>query len=129
MTRRVYLYFTVTFILGAALGGLGVYYFFWATGRIAHRSFNKDRALSHLKKELNLSATQVQQLSQIFDDGAQKIKEIQKQMDPQLQALRQENRNRIREILNPDQVKKFDELVRQIDERRRRRQASSPPSH
>lgn len=127
MTRRVYLYFTVTFVLGVVLGGVGAYYFLWSSGRIAHRGFNKDRVLTHLKAELNLSATQVQQISQILDDGAQKIKDIQKQMDPQIQALHEENRNRIRKVLNPDQVKKFDELVRQIDERHRRR-AASPPS-
>ncbi len=129
MTRRVYLYFTVTFVLGVALGGLGVYSFYSSSGRIAHHGFNKERAVSHLKKDLNLSDTQVQQLNQIFDDAAQKIRLIQKQMDPQFQALRQENRNRIRQILNPDQVPKFDDLVRQSDERHRRRQASPPPSH
>ena len=127
MTRRVYLYFTVTFVLGTVLGGLGIYYFLWSSGRIAHRGFNKDRVLKHLKGELGLSAAQVQQIGQILDDGAQKIKDIQKQIDPQIQAIHAENRDRIRKVLNPDQVKKFDELVRQIDERRRRR-ASSPPS-
>ena len=129
MTRRVYIYFTVTFVLGVALGGLGVYYFLWSSGRIAHRGFNKERTLSHLKKELNLSDSQVQQISQIFDEGSQKIKEIQNQTDPQVQAIHQENRNRIRQVLSPDQVKKFDELVRQIDERRKRRQVSPPPAH
>jgi hypothetical protein len=129
MTRRAYLYFTVTFVLGIILGGAGTYYFLWSSGRIARRGSSKERVLAHLKQELALSPEQVQQISQILDEGAQKIRDVQKQMEPQIQAVHEENRNRIRKVLNPDQLKKFEELVRQIDERRRRRAASPPPSH
>ena len=45
MTRRVYFYFVATIVLGAILGGVGVYYSLWYTGRLQHRDgFNKDRA-------------------------------------------------------------------------------------
>ena len=48
MTRRAYLYFGATIVLGAILGGVGVYYFFWHTGRIQHPGgFNKGRAVAH----------------------------------------------------------------------------------
>ena len=67
MTRRVYFYFFVTTILGAILGGVGVYYFLWDTGRLQHHDgFNKDRAVAHLKKALNLSDAQTQQVGQII---------------------------------------------------------------
>ena len=56
MTRRVYFYFTLTFILGVILGGGGEYYMLWSAGRLSHRTFNKDRAVAHFKKELALSA-------------------------------------------------------------------------
>jgi Spy/CpxP family protein refolding chaperone len=128
MTRRVYLYFTLTFILGGILGGGGEYYLLWSTGRLSHRGFNKDRAIAHFKNELDLSADQVQQISKIFDDSSQKVRDIQKQTEPQLQTLHLETRGRIRQILNPDQAKKFDELMRQVDERRKRRATSPPPS-
>jgi len=128
MTRRVYLYFVVTIVLGAILGGVGVYYFLWYTGRIQHpHGFNKDRAVAHLKKDLNLSDAQTQQVGRIFDDSMQKMQDLQKQLDPQFQALHQETRARIRQILNPDQAKKFDELVRSIDERHKRRGSPPPP--
>jgi Spy/CpxP family protein refolding chaperone len=128
MTRRVYLYFIVTIILGAVLGGVGVYYFLWYTGRIQHpRGFNKDHAITHLKKELNLSDAQTQQIGRIFDDTSQKMRDLQKQLDQPIQALHQETRARIRQVLDPDQAKKFDEFVRSIDERHKRRGASPPP--
>jgi Spy/CpxP family protein refolding chaperone len=128
MTRRVYLYFFVTIILGAILGGVGVYYFLWDTGRLQHpHGFNKDRAVAHLKKELNLSDAQAQQVGQIFDESSQKVRDLQKQIDPQFQAIHMETRARIRQILNPDQQKKFDEYVRQIDERHRQHGSQPPP--
>jgi Spy/CpxP family protein refolding chaperone len=125
MTRRVYLYFVVTFLLGVLLGGMGVYYFGWSTGRW-HRGFSKERAVTRLRKALDLSDAQVQQVSRILDETEQKVKDLQKQSVPQFLALREEARSRIRQILNADQVKKFDALVKQIDERHRRRGQPMP---
>ena len=118
----------MTIILGAVLGGAGVYYFLWNTGRLQHHDgFNKDRAVAHLKKELNLSDAQTQQVGQIFDEASQKVKDLQKQIDPQFQAIHQETRARIRQILNPDQAKKFDEFIRAIDVRHKRQGSPPPP--
>jgi Spy/CpxP family protein refolding chaperone len=128
MTRRIYLYFFVTIILGAVLGGVGAYYFLWYTGRLQHpHGFNKDHAVAHLKKELNLSDAQTQQVGRIFDESSQKVKDLQKQIDPQFHAIHLGTRARIRQILNPDQAKKFDEFVRSIDERHKRRGSPQPP--
>jgi Spy/CpxP family protein refolding chaperone len=128
MNRRVYLYFTLTFILGGVLGGAGEYYFLWHNGRLQHPgSFNKAHAEAHLKKELNLTPTEMQQLDQIFDASSRKMADLQQQLDPQFQAIHMETRANIRQILDPDQAKKFDEFVRQMDERRKRRGPPPPP--
>ena len=128
MTRRAYLYFTLTIVLGAVLGGAGVYYYLWHSGRLQHPGgFNKARAEAHLKKDLNLSSDQMQQLDQIFNEGSKKIDDLQQQVDPQFQAIHMETRARIRQILNPDQAKRFDELVKEMDERRKRRGPPPPP--
>ncbi len=127
MTRQVYLYFVGTIILGAVLGGAGAYYFLWDTGRLQHPITPNQERVAHLKKALNLSDAQTQQVGQIFDESSQKMRDLQKQIDPQFQAIHQETRARIRQILNPDQVKKFDEFTRAIDERHKR-QGSPPPA-
>lgn len=128
MNRRVYLYFTLTVVLGAILGGAGTYYYLWYTGRL-HRDagFKKARAVEHLKQVLNLTDAQAQQLGQIFDESEQQTKDLQKQIEPQFQAIHMETRAHIRAILNPQQQKVFDEHLREIDERRKRR-AQSPPA-
>jgi Spy/CpxP family protein refolding chaperone len=127
MTRRVYFYFVATIILGAILGGVGVYYFLWYNGRLQHPTSTRPERLLHLKKVLNLSDAQAQQIGQIFDESSQKVSELQKQLDPQVQAIHLETRARIRQVLNPDQQKKFDEFVRAIDERHKRRASVPTP--
>ena len=122
MTRRIYLYFIITFILGIIAGGAGAYYFLWYNGRLQRRErFNPHHAVARLKRVLNLTDTQAQQVEQIFDEGSKKISDLQKEIEPQFQAIHEDTRARIRKILNPDQVKKFDELLKRMDERRRRR--------
>jgi Spy/CpxP family protein refolding chaperone len=128
MTRRAYLYFTLTIILGAVLGGAGTYYFLWHSGRLQHPGgFNKARAEAHLRKELNLSDAQLQQIDKIFDVSSRKMTDLQKQIEPQFQAIREETRAQIRQVLDPSQAKKFDEFIKQVDERRRRRGPPPPP--
>ena len=119
MSRRAYLYFALTFLLGAIVGGACVYYYAWSTGHW-HRPFNRRSFVSRLKGELNLSDTQVPQLEQIIDGSTKKFESAQQQADSQLNAIRQETRNRIRQILSPQQTQEFDELVRRWDERRNR---------
>ncbi len=119
MSRRAYLYFALTFLLGVIVGGTCVYYYAWSTGHW-HRPFNRRSFISRLKTELNLSDTQVSQLEQIMDGSTQKFENAQQQVDSQLNAIRQETRDRIRQILSPEQTQKFDVLVRRWDERRKR---------
>jgi hypothetical protein len=119
MSRRAYLYFALTFLLGAIIGGACVYYYAWNTGHW-HRPFNRQSFVSHLKSELNLSDTQVLQLEQILDDSTEKVRSAQRQADSLLNAVREETRGRIRQLLSPEQNQKFDELTRRWDERRKR---------
>jgi hypothetical protein len=119
MSRRAYLYFASTFLLGVIVGGACTYYYAWHTGRW-HRPFVRQNLVHRLKSELNLSDTQVHQVEQILDGSMSKFRSAQQQCDTQLNAVRQETRAAIRQILTPQQNQQFDELVRRWDERHRR---------
>jgi len=119
MSRRAYLYFVLTFLLGVIVGGTCVYYYAWSTGHW-RRPFDRQSFISRLKGELNLSDTQVPQLEQILDGSTKKFRSAQQQADAQFNAIREETRAGIRQNLSPSQAQKFDELVRRWDERRRR---------
>ena len=118
MTRRVYIYFALTFLLGVVVGGGGVFYYGWHSGFLRP---SRHGLVRRLTRELNLSDAQVQQLSQIMDDAEKKHRQLQEQVRPQFQALHEETRDRIRKILNPDQVARFDEINRQFEQRMRQR--------
>jgi len=120
MTRRIYLYFSLTFLLGVIAGGAAGYFYAWhAPG--PPRGFDPNRIVRHMQKDLNLSDPQVQQVAQILSDAGKKYTNLQKQTEPEFAAIREESRNRIRQVLTPEQVTKFNELIRRVDERRRQR--------
>lgn len=119
MSPRAYLYFGLTFLLGVFIGGACVYYYAWSAGHW-HRPFNRSTFINHLKRDLDLSDTQVQQVGQIMDGSTKKYAIAQQEAASQLNAIRQETRSSIRQILSPQQNQKFDALVRRWDERRRR---------
>jgi signal recognition particle GTPase len=119
MSRRAYLYFALTFLLGVIVGGTCVYYYAWSTG-YWRRPFNRQSFVSRLKAQLNLSDTQVSQLEQILEGSTKEFRAIQQQTDSQSNALREDTRNKIRQILSPQQTQEFDELVRRWDEKRKR---------
>ena len=120
MTRRAYLYFSLIFVFGVVVGAAGTYYYVWRVG-LLRPSFNRERAVAHLTNDLHLSERQVSQVRQILQDSDAKYGDLQKQVEPQFTALHEQTRDRIRQILSPEQLQKFNEIVRRHDEARKRR--------
>ncbi len=119
MTRRAYLYFVLTFLLGVVVGSAGMFIFAWYGGHWHHR-LDSEHIVHFLKHHLNLSERQVGQLKPIVEGWMSKQKELQDKVDPQFQALRQEFDDRVRQILNSEQLAKFNELARRYEERMRK---------
>ena len=120
MTRRAYLYFALIFVFGVVVGVAGTYYYVWQVG-LLHRSFNRERAIARYKSNLHLSDVQVSQLRQILGDWDKQYSDLQKQVEPQFNTLHEQTRDRIRQILSPEQLQKFNDTARRNDEARKRR--------
>ncbi|MGH9344490.1 MAG: hypothetical protein ACRD19_12100 [Terriglobia bacterium] len=112
MTRRAYVYFVVTFIIGVILGGLGMYTFAWNSGRW-RRHWNEESALHNMQRQLDLSPQQVGQLRSIWDEGIKENRALTSQLHPQYEAIHQRVDDLTRKILNPVQVKEFDQILLQ----------------
>jgi hypothetical protein len=117
VTRRAYIYFLLTFVLGIIVGGSGVFYYGWYSGQW-HHEFNPQRVVNRMKHELSLDESQVQKLTQILQESTKKRRDLEQKNQPEFDALRKETRDQVRQILNADQLAKFNEHVRLADERR-----------
>jgi hypothetical protein len=124
VTRRAYLYFALTFLLGIVVGSGGILFYAWHTG-LLHPRFDPDRFVRHLKRELNLNPTQVDQIRGILEESGKKMRDLRDQQRPQFDTVHTETQERIRQVLNPQQAAKFDGMIRRFEERRRK-MGSSP---
>lgn len=115
----------LVFVLGIGLGGLGTYVVgarVWGARPEVHtQSGRRARMVGQLTQELSLTADQQQQLNAILADMQVKYAEIHKQIAPQTEQVRQEGRQRIRAILTPEQMPKYEDFLRRLDEERKKR--------
>ena len=123
-TFRAALWIGAVFLLGAALGGVLGYVF-------AHRPVNaaapplseperRAHRVAELTSELSLTSQQAQQLDGILQKWHGENKAIRDQSDAQVEAIRQKGRAEVRSILTPDQLPKFEEFLKRLDEERKR---------
>ncbi len=118
----------VVFVLGAALGALGMY---WAGRSVMAGSGRRPgpqtpaarnaHVVDTYSKDLGLTPDQQKQMLSILDQTGAKYKAVHDQVAPQMEAIRKEGRDQIRGILTPEQRTKFDEKLRQMDEDRKKR--------
>lgn len=120
MTRRAYVYFVVTFLIGVAVGGAGVYYYGWSAGKWRH-PWNEDAFIHNWSRQLNLTPTQVKEFRSIINGEITQRKAIDEQKRPQIEALRHQTGQRIRGILSPQQVTKFNEIIQRHREAREKK--------
>jgi len=121
-SRRAVLYLAVVFLLGLALGALGMV---WA-GRhgwiYADSNYHRrPKGVEWLDRELNFSPEQRQQVEAVLDEMGQAYREIRQRTRPEYDTLRQKGRDRIRALLREEQRPRFEQLVRELDEREARR--------
>jgi len=102
----------VVFLLGAIAGGLitfGVMRQLFQLGRGPQA--RADFVVRKLSWDLRLDAQQRQQLRAIVEEGQQELKPVRQQMHPQIETILDRVDAKIRGILRPNQVGKFDQLV------------------
>ena len=123
--RKAILLVLLVFVLGIALGSVGMYVV--STRVLAARAqaamHNPANTMAMFTKDLNLNSDQQKQIQAILTDTRAHYAELHDKFDPEYERFRHEGRVRIRQLLTSEQRPKFEELLRQIDEDRKRRQA------
>jgi len=126
--RKAMLMVFVLFVLGVALGSVGTYLVTTRVLAARPQTLIGHTASEHMAmftRDLNLTTDQQGQIQAILTDTRAHYASLHEKLDPEYEQVRQQGRERIREVLTADQRPKFEELLRQMDEERRQRQAAS----
>ncbi|HEY6346712.1 MAG TPA: hypothetical protein VIY49_34920 [Bryobacteraceae bacterium] len=104
----------LVFLAGAASGALsmrlGLHDRLLATAAPNNRELNREVVLRRFQSELDLTNDQSQKLAMVLDDWGQYYQSLQEQ----LEDLRSTGKNRILEILNPDQRDRFEKMMKDL---------------
>jgi len=125
--RKALLLVFLVLVLGIALGSVGTYV---VTTRVlaarpqASPGSAADRVAMYTR-DLNLNPDQQKQIQQILSDTRARYAELHDKLDPEYEQVRQQGRDRVRQVLTAEQRPKFEDLLRRMDEDRRRRQAEA----
>jgi hypothetical protein len=114
---RILLTLLLVFLCGASAGmvvmAMGEHHWMRAQAQSAWKDSSKEKLLQRLKKELELSPGQSEQLETILDDFFTYYHTLQAQLDD----VRASGKERILRILNDDQKKKFEKIMTGIQEK------------
>jgi hypothetical protein len=121
--QKATLWLAIVFVLGAALGGILGYAF-------AHRSYASESKVmraedkraqrrEQLIREVGLDASQQTQIIAILNQAQGEYKAVHAVTDPQIEAVREKTRDKIRALLTTDQKPKFEALLKRFDGERK----------
>ncbi len=115
------------FFIGIATGVLIANFYTTHVAGAPDTTNSQDRA-RHAQDEINkfydylgLNQTQREEMHKIGEETRHEFRELRQETQPRLQAIQDASRDKIRHILNDEQLKKYDEFRRQRDERRKKR--------
>lgn len=85
-------------------------------------SADADRILKHLDSKLAFTAEQKDKVGLLLKQELPKADALRQEGEQKFKALRESFRSQLRALLNADQVKKYDEMVAQSDQRMRKQE-------
>jgi Spy/CpxP family protein refolding chaperone len=127
--QKAALWVGAVFLLGAALGGVLGYLFAHRPVSAANPPLSEPerraRRVAQLTRDLSLTPEQSQQMDNVLKEIHAEMKAAREQSDAQFDQLRQKGRSEMRAVLTAEQMPKFDEFLKRLDEERKR---NGPPA-
>lgn len=125
LTRwTVALYMALVFACGAVVGAFGhrLYTVSGVSANVTQRNpeeFRK-RFMADMKDRLQLNDDQAAKLGVIMDETRARFRQVRDKFEPEMQKIRDDQRQRISELLSPSQQAEWHKI---IEERQRRRES------
>lgn len=125
----------VVFLLGLLCGGVGTHLWgqrVWG-GRQEMAGHpgppSRARIVNDFTRELQLTPDQQAKIGSIIDNTRAQVRALYQPLDAQHEQIRQDARARIRAVLTPEQLPKFDSFMQRIDQQRKKDQAQAQAQH
>jgi Spy/CpxP family protein refolding chaperone len=123
--RQARLWLAIVFLLGAGIGIV----FGYAFAQKSHAALNgpttseperRAKRVQEMTREIGLSPEQSQKLDATIAAAHEEMKKIRERSDGEVEALRARARDQMRTIMTPEQMPKFEEFIRKLDEERKK---------
>ena len=128
--RKAALWVGAVFLLGAMLGGVLGFLFAHRPVSAANAPLSEPerraRRVEQMTQELALTPQQAQQLDGILLQRHTETKALHDQLDAQMSQVREKGRAQVRAMLMPEQLPKFEDFLKRMDEECKR---NTPPPH
>ena len=108
------------FLLGCLCGasGLNLWFKKYGWGRQNQPEMRRGERPNSIFDQLKLTSEQQAKLKLILDESRTQIDNVRSEMGPKFNAVRDQTNLRISAILNEEQKKKFEQSLKEMDQRR-----------
>ncbi len=123
------IYLLLVFLSGALVGGFSHRLYMTRSVSAAPRNPEEWRKkyVSEMRERLGLDERQLTELQQILDDTRKKFQQMRDQEKPIAQKIQNEQIERVRAMLRPDQQQRYDEF--RAERERKRQEAEHKKNH
>jgi len=117
--RQTLSYLALVFVTGVLVGGTLMNF---AEHRILHHHLTEEYDIrqhriivQEMGQRLSLTPAQKEQVDAILQDAVREYQQIDDEMEPRLEQVREQGRERLRGVLNDQQRLEFERIVHQVD--------------
>ncbi len=114
--HKAQLIILTTFILGVVVGASG--HFLLSKQTSTRQPGTPKEVIEEMTRVLKLDSKQVTQVDRILYETRQKYQEVRNQTKPQYDTIREASRQRIKEMLSPDQEELYRQWNKEQDAKR-----------
>ena len=127
----IVLYVGLVFASGAVLGALGQR--LYAVSSVSAKTTRnpeefRRRVIAEYQNRLKLNGDQVQKLGAILDETRSRVEETRLKMKPTYQKIHEEQSDKVRAMLNPDQQIEYEQLRKEREASREKQQSRNSGS-
>ena len=77
----------------------------------------RKKTLAEMQARMKLTDEQVSKINSIYDETRARVSEVHEKYKPQMDAITQDQRDKVRSVLSPDQVGEYEKMLKERDER------------